>query len=76
MRQNKKIWSLIISSKFDLCLLQEIKRECIDEETVTSLWDHKIFDWIIKSSIGLSAEMVINWKRDLFEVNFSFVGDG
>ncbi|GAU33402.1 hypothetical protein TSUD_20950 [Trifolium subterraneum] len=40
---------------FDICLLQETKRDNFDDFMIQNVWGHKDVEWVAKGSVGLSG---------------------
>ncbi|GAU48536.1 hypothetical protein TSUD_282880 [Trifolium subterraneum] len=73
--KRRRLSKLLASGTFDLCLLQETKRDNFDDLMIQKLWGHKDVEWVAKESIGLSGGLLIMWNAGLFNLKFSFTGD-
>ncbi|PNX65767.1 hypothetical protein L195_g054707, partial [Trifolium pratense] len=66
---------LLASGTFDICLLQETKRDRFDDIMIQNLWGHKDAEWVAKESIGLSGGLLMMWNAGMFKIKFCFSGD-
>lgn len=64
--KRRRVWSFLISGKFDFCMLQETKCDSVDSRFVSSLWGGEEVDWVLKESSGLSGGSISLWKVGLF----------
>jgi exonuclease III len=74
--KRRRLNSFIKSGAFDMCLLQETKRESFENFMIHNLWGHIDVEWVVKESRGLSGGMLIIWNKDLFNFRYSFNGGG
>lgn len=70
--KKKCVKRLIQKEGFDVCFFQETKRREIDVVDVSRMWGGYNFDWIAKSSSGLSGGLLTVWRKGVFEFLFSF----
>ncbi|GAU42970.1 hypothetical protein TSUD_188430 [Trifolium subterraneum] len=61
---------------FDMCMLQETKRESFAEFLIHNLWGHRDVEWVHKESRGLSGGLLSVWNKDFCSFRHSFTGDG
>jgi hypothetical protein len=74
--KRRRLNSFIKSGAFNMCLLQETKRESFENFMIHNLWGHIDVEWVVKESRGLSGGMLTIWNKDLFTFRYSFNGDG
>lgn len=72
----RKRFSLIKKGKFDLCLVQETKVQNFDSKTMYELWGGSDAEWCFKLSNCISGGMITLWRQRLFDLIFSFDGEG
>ncbi|GAU16840.1 hypothetical protein TSUD_367870 [Trifolium subterraneum] len=76
MAKRRRLSSLIKTGAFDMCMLQETKRDNFDDYMIHNLWGHTDVEWVAKKSNGLSGGLLSVWNKDLFSFRYSFTGDG
>ncbi|KAK2420958.1 hypothetical protein QL285_031636 [Trifolium repens] len=74
--KRRRLNTLINSGVFDLCLLQETKRDIMDDYMIHNLWGHKDVQWVAKPAVGFSGGLLIIWNKDSLVYRFSFTGVG
>ncbi|XP_058760649.1 uncharacterized protein LOC131633997 [Vicia villosa] len=74
--KRKKISFLLCSGKIDVCFLQETKIDCVTDSIAKSFWGGENVEWTASSSVGAAGGMLILWKKETLQVNFSFRGLG
>ncbi|MCH80924.1 LINE-1 reverse transcriptase like [Trifolium medium] len=76
MAKRRRLSSLLKSGAFDMCFLQETKRDSFDDFMIHNVWGHKDVEWVAKESRGLSGGLLTVWNAGLFTFHYSFTGDG
>jgi hypothetical protein len=76
MAKRRHLSSLIKTAAFDMCMLQEMKRDNFDDYMIHNLWGHTDIELVVKKSNGLSGGLLSVWNKDLFSFHYSFTGDG
>lgn len=65
------------SSEVDVCFLQETKCEHVTELMVRDIWGgNSNFEWLANPSIGAAEGLLTIWKKECFQLIFSFMGEG
>lgn len=74
--KRRRIRSLIQSSNFDVCVLQESKYSSLDSISIYGLWGNEEIEWVVKDADSLYGGMVTMWKAGIFSLEFHFSGEG
>ncbi|XP_058760754.1 uncharacterized protein LOC131634104 [Vicia villosa] len=74
--KRKCLRELIRTVQVDVFFIQESKLSNFDLVDVKSLWGEGDMEWSAKWSVGRSGGIMTMWKVWLFEVLYSFIGDG
>lgn len=53
--KQRQFKSLVLRERFDVCFIQETKREEIDVSVVSRLWGRDDVDWVAQPSFALSG---------------------
>ncbi|KAI5437702.1 hypothetical protein KIW84_023716 [Lathyrus oleraceus] len=66
--KKRRIWHTLISSKADVCLIQESKFIDVDSSKICSLWYNNGISWSSSVSSGHSAGLIILWNSSSFKL--------
>ncbi|KAK9902279.1 hypothetical protein M0R45_001786 [Rubus argutus] len=64
----------LVSSKADIVILQETKKEVIQRKLIGSIWGIRSSDWVSIPSNGRSGGILIMWKTKSVSVVEAVVG--
>lgn len=67
---------LLQSKKIDICFIQETKLPVFNDLLTRTFWGSKNVEWTVCNSLGAASGMVILWRKEACNVNYSFVGKG
>ena len=59
----------------DIVILQETKKEVLDERWVRSLWKVRFRNWVALPSMGRAGGIIVMWDRRKIVVLDSLVGE-
>ncbi|XP_058746178.1 uncharacterized protein LOC131619053 [Vicia villosa] len=74
--KRKRIQECLKKGAADICFIQETKIQDMNDNLVGSIWGGCNVGWSAKNSQGFSGGMLVLWKKEVIEVNFSFTGEG
>src|SRR4051812_30602166 len=60
----------------DICFIQESKLREVDSGTVRDLWGDKFVEWSFAEANRASGGLITMWKKNLFNLIFSFKRQG
>lgn len=66
--KKRRIWHTLLSSKADVCLIQESKFIDVDSSKIRSLWYNNGISWSSSVSSGHSAGLIILWNSSSFKL--------
>lgn len=74
--KRRQLASSIRTGMFNFICIQETKREVLDDINIRSLWGNQLFDYVYKSSNGLSDGIISTWSVGCCSFLFTFRGTG
>ncbi|XP_058775967.1 uncharacterized protein LOC131650266 [Vicia villosa] len=74
--KRKRVGYHIQKGDVDICFIQETKLSGIECNVVKELWGDNQVEWSYLDANGASGGILTMWKKDLFNLIFSFRGDG
>lgn len=66
--KNFSIKEVLRRYKADIIMLQETKKEVIDNKCFQSVWGSRKHDWVSLLPTALAGGMLISWKKELFDL--------
>lgn len=76
LAKKRKLKYLISEGSFKVCLIQETKIQKMEDKGIWSLWGGSEVEWTSKPSQGKFGGLQTMWKASLFNLIFSFKGEG
>ncbi|KAK9930230.1 hypothetical protein M0R45_027274 [Rubus argutus] len=64
----------ILTSKADVVILQETKKEVIHRKLIGSIWGVRYTDWVSLPSLGSSGGILVMWKTNSISVMEAVIG--
>src|SRR3954471_15712487 len=74
--KRKRVGNFIKKGEADISFIQETKLGCMDRGLVCELWGDSLLDWSYSKADGASGGLLTMWKKDFFNLVFSFKGQG
>ncbi|KAL8529763.1 hypothetical protein ACS0TY_006990 [Phlomoides rotata] len=62
----KEVGEIIRKKRVDFCLIQETKKEEIDEQLCKTLWDSNKVGWAFRGVVGRSGGILSMWNNEMF----------
>ncbi|XP_058775206.1 uncharacterized protein LOC131649462 [Vicia villosa] len=74
--KRKRVASLIQKGGPEICFLQETKLSSLSSRMVKELWGDENVEWSVSDSVGASGGILTMWKKDYFDLIYSFRDEG
>ncbi|XP_058759850.1 uncharacterized protein LOC131633146 [Vicia villosa] len=74
--KRKRVGFLLQRGEADVCFLQETKLTNMSSSVVKELWGDVNAEWSHSGSLGASGGILTMWKKDYFDLIYSFRGEG
>ncbi|XP_058763157.1 uncharacterized protein LOC131636567 [Vicia villosa] len=74
--KRKRVRYHIQKGEVDICFIQETKLSGINSNIVKELWGDNQVEWSHLDANGASGGILTMWKKDFFNLIFSFRGEG
>ncbi|XP_058774256.1 uncharacterized protein LOC131648522 [Vicia villosa] len=74
--KRKRVGFNIQRGKVDIAFIQETKLRGVQYQTVKELWGDALVEWSHVDAEVASGGMLIMWRKDFFNLIYSFRGDG
>jgi hypothetical protein len=74
--KKRKVRNLVCLEKLDFLALQETKLQSIPDSLPRLLWGNDDHDWAFSPADGNSGGILSMWRKSLFSLVFTFVGEG
>lgn len=59
--KSKRLQQILQKGNTNMCLLQEIEAQVVNDELVVVVWEDEEVEWSAKVANGLSRDMLIMW---------------